>query len=313
MLLRRKRELLGICCSAIFLLTVGSCDLINPDEQAPVYIQVDSFAFDPSPTLSEMGPSTSTKITDVWVFVDNEVLGVYELPAFFPVLAEGDKPFVLIPGIFLNGIGSTRSPYPFYEPIFDTINFIPGTVVRVPVYDSSNPNNTACDTTLCFNYNSNAECKWCEDFEGSGFSLSKTSASDTSMYQTPYMGDNTVFEGLGSGVIYVDNDKDFFEISSTTDYELPKSGNPVYLELDYKIDEQMVVGMFVTQPGSVEQFPVITLNPTNVWKKIYIELGRHVRTYPNATGFKIFFGGFKDPQKAGTSKFYIDNIKLVHN
>jgi len=282
----------------ILIAFMGSCELINPDENEPVYMSVDSFAFDVTPTLPEMGPSTSTKIKDVWVFVDNEIQGIYELPAYFPILNSGSKSVALLPGILLNGISTTRSPYPFYQPYFDTLEFIPGTEIHV-------------DPT--YNYFSSAICKWCEDFEGAGFSLTKTNTSDTSMYQTPYMGDNTVFEGVGASVIYLDSNKDFFEIASTTEYELPKSGNPVYLELDYKIDEEMIVGMFVTQPGSVDQFPVITLNPTTKWNKIYIELGFIITDYPNASGFKIFFAGFKNPNIAGTASFYIDNIKLVHN
>lgn len=292
--------LLALVGTAVFT----SCDLINPDEQQPVYMRVDSFTFDPAPTIAEMGPSPSTKIKDVWVFVDGEVQGVYELPAYFPVLAEGTKPVLLAPGIFLNGISTTRSPYPFYRSYNDTLNFIPGGEITV------NPS---------FEYFSSTICKWCEDFEGSGFSLSKGGSSDTSMYQTPYAGDNTVFEGTGSGVVYLDNTKNNFEMISSTEYQLPKTGNPVYLELDYKIEDRMTVGMYVNQPGSVEQFPVITLFPTDVingerqWNKIYIELGFQVSSYPDATGYKIFFAGIKDPSISGTAAFYLDNIKLVHN
>lgn len=277
---------------------VSSCNIINPDEDAPVYMKVDQFTFDPTPTLTEMGPSTSTKIKDIWVFVGNEPQGVYELPAYIPILAKGSQPVILLPGIFLNGISTTRSPYPFYDPYDIDIDFVPGSEITVT------PN---------FSYYTSTVCKWCEDFEGSGFSLSNTGSYDTSMYQTPYNGDNTVFEGVGSGVIYIDSNKDQFEVSSTTDHELPKAGSPVYLELDYKIDERMVIGMYVNQPGSVEKFPVITLNPTTTWNKIYIELGLQVSTYPNATGYKIFFAGIKDPSISGTAKFYLDNIKLVHN
>ena len=113
-----------------------SCELINPDEDAPVYILVDTFTFDASPTLQEMGPSKSTNIKDAWLIVDNKVVGVFELPAKIPVLESGNKPVVISPGILLNGIKATRSPYPFYEPYFDTSAFIPGTNIKYdPTYN----------------------------------------------------------------------------------------------------------------------------------------------------------------------------------
>jgi hypothetical protein len=115
---------LAIKISVCFLLTFTSCELINPDEDAPSYIAVNEFTFDPSPTLSEFGPSTSTKIKDVWVYIDNEFQGTYELPARFPVLKTGAQQIILSPGIFLNGIAATRSPYPFYRPLVQEIDLI---------------------------------------------------------------------------------------------------------------------------------------------------------------------------------------------
>src|SRR5689334_9342546 len=101
--------------TSLIVITVSSCNLINPDEQAPGYIAIDTFTFDPNPTIGETGPSVSTKIKDVWVYIDNKFQGAYELPAKFPVLETGSRKIIVSPGIFLNGIAGTRSPYPFYR------------------------------------------------------------------------------------------------------------------------------------------------------------------------------------------------------
>ena len=278
--------------------SMASCDFINPDEPAPSYIQVDTFLFDPAPTAANMGPSPSTKIKDVWVYVDGVFQGTYELPARFPVLKTGDTKIILAPGIYLNGISATHSPYPFYK------------ATEHQVQLDENGTTLIAPTTRYFDY---TECSYREDFEGSGFSLTETASSDTSMYQLP-AGHPEIFEGASSGVVYLDTARQTFEVTSTTDYLLPGSGKPVYIELDYKINQVMQVGLFVNLPGpTVEQIPVINLNPTSGWNKIYIEIGSLVTPYaPSATGFKVYLGAIRQP---GVDKpvFYVDNLKVVNN
>jgi len=285
-----------ICAITIVLSGLQACNLINPDEPAPAYISVEKFSFDPSPTITEMGPSGSTKIRDVWVYIDNEFQGAYELPAHFPVLRTGYKKIVLSPGIFLNGIASTRSPYPFYTSF---------------VQETDLPANSTISFNPVISYFENTTCAYCEDFEGSGFSLTETGTSDTIMYQVP-AGDPNVFEGNGSGVIYLDTARAKFEIASTSSYSLPGAGSPVYLEFDYNINQVMQMGLFVDLPGEVKQVPIINLNPTSGWNKIYIQLGYTVSAYSSsASGFKIYFGAIKDPS-VSNPVFLFDNIKVVH-
>lgn len=275
---------------------LSSCNLINPEENAPGFIEVNDFVFNPTPTSIEMGSSNSTRISDVWVYVDNKFLGAYELPARFPVLKTGKQKILLTPGIELNGIASTRSPYPFYKG-YVTEEVIPenGTL-------TINPNTQYFDA---------AQCAFCESFDGSGFSLAPTDQSDTIMYQLA-PGDSNVFEGAGSGVVYLDTANTQFEFSSTTFYELPGSGAAVYLEMDYKCSQEMQIGLFIDLPSSgLEQVPIYNINPSQNWNKIYIQLGYVVSTYSYSNKFKIYFKGIKNNGNQKAS-FYFDNIKVVH-
>ena len=273
-----------------------SCNLINPEENTPGYIEVSDFVFNPTPTSVELGSSNSTRIKDVWVYVDNKFLGAYELPARFPVLKTGMQKILLTPGIELNGIASTRSPYPFYK------GFVTESVIPENGTLSINP------TTQYFDA---AQCAYCESFDGSGFSLAPTDQSDTIMYQLA-PSDTNVFEGASSGVVYLDTTNTQFEFSSTTFYDLPGSGAAVFLEMDYKCSQEMQVGLYIDLPSSgLEQVPIYNLNPTQTWNKIYIQLGYVVSTYSYSNKFKVYFKGVKDigNQKAS---FYFDNIKVVH-
>ncbi len=277
------------------MVLLTACNLINPDENAPGFIQVDSITFDPTATSGTTGNSTSSNIKDVWVYINNEFQGVYELPAKFPVLKTGATNIILSPGIFLNGIAATRTPYPFYQGSIQDI-VIPelGTVSLNPVVS----------------YFDSVKCSYKEDFEGSGFSLTSTSLSDTVMYQT-IAGDTNNFEGF-CGVAVLETENTVFEVTTTTSYDLPGSGAAVFLEFDYKVNQVLTAGIFIENGTSnPEQIAIVNLNPTEIWKKIYVQLGYTVSAYPNATGYKIFFGAAKNPA-IEKSIFYLDNIKVVH-
>ncbi|MEM1124402.1 MAG: hypothetical protein AAGJ18_28445, partial [Bacteroidota bacterium] len=51
---------------------LGACDLINPEESLPAYLNVEPFEFS---TLPEQGVNSS-QITDAWVFVDDVSMGI---------------------------------------------------------------------------------------------------------------------------------------------------------------------------------------------------------------------------------------------
>lgn len=278
------------------MISLSSCNLINPDETAPGYIEVSSFTFDPVPTLPELGPSSSTKIKDAWIYIDNEFHGVYELPVRFPVLSTGTHQLRVFPGILLNGIAGTRSPYPFYKSSEHTVDIPANGKVEI------NPGTF---------YLPEVECAYCESFEGSGFSLAPTAASDTIMYSlTP--GDTNIFEGAGCGAVYLQTANTRFEVSTTNDFLPPGAGATVFVELNYKINQEMSMGLFVYQPNlDPVQIPVITFRKSLIWNKIYVPIGEFISSYPLASGFKLYFGSIKDVNTS-VSSFYIDNIKVVN-
>ena len=70
----------------------------------PAYIKINDI---------ELNNSSTDKITDAWVYIENQLQGVYELPAKFPVLETGVKEIRIKAGIKNNGISSSRVFYPF--------------------------------------------------------------------------------------------------------------------------------------------------------------------------------------------------------
>ena len=84
----KKIQVISYWLFPAILLCLASCNLINPDEEIPAYIEVKGFKTTSNyPTQG----SASGKITDVWVFADGAYVGTYELPARFPILRSGKQ------------------------------------------------------------------------------------------------------------------------------------------------------------------------------------------------------------------------------
>jgi hypothetical protein len=274
----------------IFIFLFSSCNVINPAEPVPGYIHIDKFNITSTPTLG----TDSSKITDVYVYIDNGYQGAYPLGASFPVLNSGSHQMQFYAGVIMNGISTTRILYPFYDSYNQTVDLEPGKTITIqPV----------------IKYSSFTECAWCESFDNAGVSLAETDRSDTNLTVLA-LGNANNFEGK-SGAVYLDDAHPFFELFTDTSYDLYGSSN-VYLEMNYRCNNSLNVGMVAYSSSSTDQFSVEIINPKTVWNKIYVELTPSVRTYTTAYGFKIFLGATKD-EGVTNAEFYFDNFKLLKN
>jgi len=263
--------------SFLLLLTLFACKKENINE--PSYISIKSIYLD---------STTTSNITDAWVYIDDNLQGVYELPADFPVLASGVHKLRVKAGIKDNGIASSRIAYPFYSSyIINEQNFDSRTTIEII------PEINYLDSAKFFT----------EDFDGSGLSLDTDSAS--------FSTDET--DGIDGeyGEITL---TDSMLISEITTYELdnlPQAGAPVYLELDYKCNTQFLVGVYVNFPGSVLQKDLLWVNPKEDWNKIYVNLTSTISEGVGAESFKVFIGMKRDFE-LDANTLYFDNLKVVY-
>jgi hypothetical protein len=275
-------------CFFIALL-FSSCDKFQGDQTVPAYIHIDDYSI----TTSLTQGSASDKITDVWINASEELIGAFEMPCTFPVLKSGRQLIQIRAGIKMNGIANSRIAYPFYKP--DTIyaDLIPGQIITLK------PTSTYFPQTVFV---------WNEDFEQAGLSIEKTTKSDTGMMKTS--DHQLVFEGGFSGVIYLSDTNNIFEGSTVNSWTLPKNGTPIFLEMNYRNNNLFTVGVIGTGSTQVVQEPVMVLNHSDNWNKIYINLTPTVDGMTNATEFKIFFGALKE-SGVTSPRILIDNVKLV--
>jgi len=259
----------------------------------PTYISIDSIQVLSNPAIAHLEGSLSNNITDAWIFVDEEYLGAYELPATFPLLKEGIHTLKVKPGIKINGISATRGTYEFYEPYSIEINFVKDSITIIQ------PKTSYRDITTF---------AWNEDFEDGHSSIQPSNRSDTIVVLTsdPKM----VFEGDYSGVIYLDEERPFFEGYSAESYQLPV-GEVVFLEMNFKVNNNVLIGLLVHNLNETLQSSVLILNKTDIWKKIYINLTNAVISNPSAISYSFYMQVIKD-ENVSNSEILIDNIKIVY-
>jgi hypothetical protein len=262
----------------MIVLVFASCQK-EDTEGIPTYLKIDNITLDEG--------NTTSNITDAWVYVNDQLQGVYELPAKFPVLEEEIQTVRIKAGIKVNGIASSRIANPFYTSYYEDITFTPNeTKTITPIVSYLN----GIDFFL-------------EDFEGSGLEIDTDSLSFTR--------DN--IDGLTGnyGKITL---KDSMYISEITTFELknlPQAGAPVFLELDYKSNTQFLVGVYVNYPQSVIQKDLLWINPKQEWNKIYVNLTTTISEGINASSFKLFIGMKRDFELE-KNELYFDNLKVVY-
>lgn len=276
---------------ALILLAFTSCDVINPDEQIPAYIHVDSIEVI-TDYLTE--GSASHKISDVWITVDNKVIGGFELPATVPVLAEGNSPVLLSAGVRENGINNTRVIYKFYSTFNEMVDLKAGGITTI------NPT---------ISYFGSTQFPFLEDFESAGNDFTETALSTAEL---TFINDPVfVFEGSKSGLIEIDDTENFLEIRSPN-FVIDIGKTDVFVEMNYRCNQTFQVMLLSNNvaAGQATLDPIITLLPKEDWNKIYIDL-----TEPIGRLGGDFFNLTIKAEKQDTvpmGKIYLDNFKVVH-
>ena len=259
------------------LLIISACQK-EEGNTIPTYLKIDTITLDEN--------NATTNITDAWVYINDQLQGVYELPAKFPVLENDYQTLRIKAGIKSNGIASSRIAYPFYASFIDTVMFIPNKTITV------NPTVSYLDGLD----------PWLEDFE-QGLSLDTDSLS-FSIYTVNGI-DNKY------GKITLQDSMLLSEITTFPLLDLPQAGAPVFLELDYKCNTEFLVGVYINFPQSVLQKDLLWINPKDDWNKIYINLTSAISEGVGAESFKVFIGMKRD-FSLGKNEVYFDNLKVVY-
>lgn len=277
----------------VLSITLNSCIKNNPD---PSWIEIEPWILKENLDIEE--GELSHNFSDVYITIDDNIIGIFELPIKLPILEEGNHKITLYPVIKKNGISATKTIYPFCEPHIIYVNLIKNQVTKIT------PETSYYDETDF----------WIEDFENSNFKI-----DDDNPYSMGTITKNNLINILKYGNYYghikVTESDSIWLGKTTPTMSLPKAGAEVYLEIDYMNNNSLLTGVYASSSVDFRDHPNIQLNPQEesnmVWKKMYIELKEIVSSSVTATDFEHYFKAILDANNT-EGNIYIDNIKIVH-
>lgn len=286
---------------AMFLL--HGCDLFDEEEDIPSFVYVEAADLQ---TDSDIEGADTHGIIDVHAFAQGEFLGAYELPTNIPIYASGPTQLTLAPGIKNNGLTSNRLIYAFYANNVTEIDLIPGTVTTFP--DDGVPTFTyfrgedGQPNPIRFHI---------EHFEGQGNvwhttdtdSIGVVNSSDTAYVRT----------GSGGGKVVLDEDRpELFVRSSLESWDLSNipPGGLVYLEIDFKGEAPLEIGVVANQPVPIQSF-ALGLKATDSWTKVYVDLTDEIHGTAGAGEFQIYLRALK-PTGLSQATLALDNVKVIY-
>ncbi|MBE50095.1 MAG: hypothetical protein CMP51_00095 [Flavobacteriales bacterium] len=251
----------------------------------PSYISIDSTILNTN--LQVEGKNTKN-ITDVWIYADDQFKGAFEIPCTIPLIKEGNTNIKIFAGIKDNGIAGTRVRYHFYKSFENNILLTKDSITNI---------------TPEFEYLNNAKFE-IESFEGAGYNIDTTTNSEINYSILQDINNNN----YGSAIL---QNNLVFEIS-TQDFEsLPQGGSPVYLEIDYRTNHNILAGAYINYPFLVDNKELLWITPKEDWNKIYINMTKTVSKALNNNSIKFYFRMYRT-DTTEPSWFEFDNIKLIY-
>tara|TARA_B100000902_G_C27292699_1_gene908100 strand:- start:46 stop:924 length:879 start_codon:yes stop_codon:yes gene_type:complete len=267
----------------------------NITAEIPSYIEITKFDYigNNQSTIPHGQSYNSVNITDAWITMEGQILGVFEIPCIIPVLNEGIYNINISPGIKANGIAGNRIKYPFYEIYQEEIEINNQSITQI------NPT-TKYKTNTQIIYENEGGFEMIAE----GNILEASVISDTAHI----IQEEIVFQGNKSVAIYLDSINTYFDIRSSDALELTQN---TFLELNFKSNINFNVGLVIINNSTIEQKQeLIQLYATEEWKKIYLDLSPLISLGNSLSEFKIYLDGNYSNSELKNA-VYIDNIKLV--
>ena len=281
----------------LILITMLSLTSCNEDVTAS-WLKIDKILLNTNTTTEG---ENSQDITDAWVYMDNQPLGVWELPCEIPILDDGKHNFTVYAGIKNNGISATRIKYPFYRTAEFELTLTKGETINYTPQVSFKSN-------LIFNGQ--------ENFEDTGIIINPNTDYDTSkvkiISKTNYP--NIVKYGQNCGKMTLSSIDTLTQVF--TNEALDLRPGIVYLEIDYMNTNTFALGInsISITNGQSNNDAFIRINAQEEssveWKKIYLELTEYVKGVSKPISFDFYIVSALDNGKT-SGEVYLDNIKII--
>ncbi len=267
-------------------------------EPTPAYLRVEPFA------VEALGGAEWQNITEAWVYVNNVFLGGYPLPALVPVLAEDTCQVLVFPGVKENGQRLTPSVYPMMQRH-------EGKIVLTAAQTTSLKPTTRYLSELRFPWS----------IERGTFDAGVIVLQDRD--DNPNTGFELVTEDAFAGRsvrMRADTANRLNDVATEPVEGLPTtSARQTWLELHRKNDVPFELWLLADDgPGTTEySTSVFLFNPTDTWRKIYLNLTEPLTRLGERKRHRLFFRLAHRPNNTGqfekaVGTVLFDNLRLMH-
>ena len=292
----------------LLLLLIGGlcwqgCTVINPAEPTPTYIHIDSFHFVQNNALHTYNANngaqttflapTSHSITVAFVYYNNSPVGIFDLPATFPIIATGSGHLEISPGIIADGENNDVINYPFYTIDTSTFTAQPGKIINY---------------TPQTQFYSDAKVSTIANFEFGLAPFGEWQGSPVGVFNTQQ--DSLTFEGFHSGEIRLTSPSADSSVDSTS-FSFAIPSGQAYIEFDYNTNIPFYVGLQANVNNLISTTPdfLSGIYPGTGWQKFYLEVdGFTAETL--GTSYYFYIKTVLLPGQTN-GRLLIDNIQLV--
>lgn len=280
-----------------------SCEIINPEEEIPAYLEISQFDV---AGINNLPPSSD--IRDVWLYVGRENLGVYQFDGkdkiTIPILKSGLNTIRLDPGIVGDlGFNNVHDAYPFYENFDTVVNIVPGeTIVLNPKTGYTEEANLIDVTQDDFETGLNRNYRAC-----GGCPINLEVAARNNPEFTDLFGDSNgeaiALLRVGQGA----TDSVYLETRSA--FGINERATQIWLEFEYRSNIIFTTGIRAQNVFYYRIQPFLPASPDG-WTKVYLRLIDDFFIFNDNLAYTLIFSS---PQTDGAKDYYValDNIRIV--
>ena len=288
-----KKTFMRIFTLLSIMLFLSRC---GKDVPPPTYLHIDEFTLDMNIDVN-YGQLTHA-FMDVFVYVDNQNFGVFQLPCVIPLNLEGAHEVRLLPAVRTNGQSGAKTRYPFVEPHVQQINFVRLDTAQIA------PRTKYYSTTQV----------WYEDFEDAAVQIESTAQSLTNLGKS---NDPEILEARNGnfyGYVSLNETENIWDGITNANWSISPS-QLSYLEIDFYNTNSIQTGLQSTGSGGINNLMhvlIVAQKPEDLrWRKMYIDLRQVVSSVGVGNTFNLKLVALLE-QAATESFIAIDNIKLVY-
>jgi hypothetical protein len=281
------------------LIFLSGCD--RETEPIPSYIRIDSVSVK---TLAGQG-NPIHEISALNVYIDEQFIGVYEIPCTLPVLFTGKHKLSIIPSVRINGVVNQHVVHRLLKRADTTIDLMEGKITAAG--------------NIILQYKDNIEFPWVEDFEDGNSELVRlySAKGDTSYITTEAFSLNGRYEGntrcMKVVIAAADTAKTVDMASFKYFGNLPFMGTDIMLEFDIKTPVPVQVAMIRKNSSGKLYLPYVYLFETGgKWKRFYINLIYELYNQPADTEIQLLISPIKTEEIKTEQIILIDNIRFSY-